>query len=222
MSYETEEEQLEALKRWWDENGRAVIVGVVLGVAVIGGWRGWGWYTEQQLDQASLIYEGIPAEVGEADRERIVEAATALRTDYRRTTYAALAALAAARAAVIEDDLEDAAAWLSWAADNARDQRLAHIATARLARVLGENGEYDRALALVTGDVSPAWVALYAEIEGDLRLAAGNPAGAEVAYRRALNAEVEPIDRELVRLKLNRARGQLGGSGDGGGGETES
>ena len=29
-SYRTEEEQVEALKRWWDENGRSTMTAVVL------------------------------------------------------------------------------------------------------------------------------------------------------------------------------------------------
>ena len=41
MEYETEEQQVEALKDWWAENGRAVIAGVVLGVVVIGGLGLW-------------------------------------------------------------------------------------------------------------------------------------------------------------------------------------
>jgi len=28
----TEEEQIEAFKRWWNENGRSVVVGIVLAV----------------------------------------------------------------------------------------------------------------------------------------------------------------------------------------------
>ena len=41
MEYETEEQQVEALKAWWAENGRAVIPGVVLGATAIGGWTLW-------------------------------------------------------------------------------------------------------------------------------------------------------------------------------------
>ena len=39
--HRTEEEQVEAIKTWWKANGTSVIVGVVLGVAVIFGVRYW-------------------------------------------------------------------------------------------------------------------------------------------------------------------------------------
>ena len=31
--FETEEQQVEAIKRWWKENGTAVIIGIVLAVS---------------------------------------------------------------------------------------------------------------------------------------------------------------------------------------------
>jgi predicted negative regulator of RcsB-dependent stress response len=37
--YDTEEEQVEALKRWWKENGQATLAGLVLGIIVILGWN---------------------------------------------------------------------------------------------------------------------------------------------------------------------------------------
>ena len=38
--YKTEEEQVEAIKKWWNENGKSIIVGIVVGITAIFGWRG--------------------------------------------------------------------------------------------------------------------------------------------------------------------------------------
>ena len=49
----SEEEQIEAVKRWWAANGMQTILAAVL---VVGGYFGWQyWEQEQQLqtDQAS-------------------------------------------------------------------------------------------------------------------------------------------------------------------------
>ena len=40
-AYLEEEEQIEAIRNWWKENGRSVIAGAVLGLAAIFGWQGW-------------------------------------------------------------------------------------------------------------------------------------------------------------------------------------
>ncbi len=37
----TEEEQVEALKDWWKENGRSLLLGVALALAIVFGWKGW-------------------------------------------------------------------------------------------------------------------------------------------------------------------------------------
>jgi predicted negative regulator of RcsB-dependent stress response len=37
----SEKEQLEEMRAWWSENGRFVMGGVVLGVAIIFGWNQW-------------------------------------------------------------------------------------------------------------------------------------------------------------------------------------
>ena len=39
---ETEEQQIDALKEWWKQNGSAAVIGVVLGVGSLVGWKGWG------------------------------------------------------------------------------------------------------------------------------------------------------------------------------------
>ena len=57
--YETDEEQLEALKKWWAENGKAVLVGVVLGLGAIFGWRGWISHEQGRSEAASALYEEV-------------------------------------------------------------------------------------------------------------------------------------------------------------------
>ena len=48
--YETEEQQVEALKDWWKQNGLAVIGGAVLGVSALIGWRGWNLASRKASD----------------------------------------------------------------------------------------------------------------------------------------------------------------------------
>ena len=39
--YETEEEQIEALKDWWRENGNSLLIGVAVALVAVFGFRGW-------------------------------------------------------------------------------------------------------------------------------------------------------------------------------------
>ena len=59
----TEEEQVEAMKKWWNENGKSLIITVVV---VLAGYFGWNSYQENQRVQgeaAASIYQVDPAEV---------------------------------------------------------------------------------------------------------------------------------------------------------------
>lgn len=202
-----EEEQLEALKRWWAENGRSVITGVAIAIGVVAGWQGWQWYSDTRDTQAAAVYEQV-LRAEPTDRTAIEAAADELRDGFSRTGYAALAALAAARAAVDAGDYDAAADWLRWAAEEARDGKLRHVARARLARVFGEQGDIEAGLALVTGDVPADWRGLYAEAEGDLHMRAGDPRAAVGAWERAREIGTGISDPQLLDMKINRARGE--------------
>ena len=57
--YKTEEEQVEAIKKWWSENGKSIIAGIIIGIAAIFGWRGYENHTAMQAKAASMLYEQL-------------------------------------------------------------------------------------------------------------------------------------------------------------------
>ena len=55
--FATEEQQVEAIKRFWKEHGTAIIVGAALGLGGLWGWRA---YSEAQIETkeaASVAYQ---------------------------------------------------------------------------------------------------------------------------------------------------------------------
>lgn len=214
VDYDTEEEQLEAIKRWWRENGVGVILGIVVGLGALAGWRGWTWYQYEQAVAASEIYGEVTTALGNDDRGAVTEGATTLREDYGGTVYGALGALAAARAAVDADDLEAAAEWLRWTVEQGSGADLPKLARVRLARVTAANGNTEQALGLLEGDPPTGYGGLYAEVRGDILAQQGEREAAIEAYRAALEADGPVVDRALVRRKLNYLGGdEPSGSG---------
>lgn len=69
-TYQTEEEQVQAIKDWWKANGRAVIAGLVIGIGAIAGYRYWTNYQTSQSQQASLIYAQVIASAASADSSK--------------------------------------------------------------------------------------------------------------------------------------------------------
>lgn len=49
-----EEETLETLKKWWEENGKQLVAAIVIVAAGFGGWN--FWEGQQLATQLSLIH----------------------------------------------------------------------------------------------------------------------------------------------------------------------
>ena len=202
MEYETEEQQVEALKAWWDENGRAVIAGVVLGAAAIGGWTFWQDRQERLAVAASDGWSETMTAVAAGDGARVASLADALADDHEGSLYAAYANLAAARVAVEAGELETAAERLGWVAEHAPQDDVRLIANVRLARIEGANGDPAGALARLPSSYPESFAGLVEEARGDLLVQSGDVEGARAAYELA-RASGNVADADALTMKLN-------------------
>jgi len=202
VEYETEEQQVEALKAWWNENGRAVITGVVLGGVVIGGWTLWQSRIESQAIAASDGFSQTIEAVNSSDTEVAAKLADELQDDQPDSLYSSYANLAAARADIENDDLSAAADRLEWVADNAPQSDVQLIAKVRLARVQGAMGDAAAGLSSLPSTFPEAFTGLVEEVRGDLLTIKGEPDAARTAYETAQESEYVP-NREGLTMKLN-------------------
>lgn len=190
-SYRTEEEQVEALRRWWNENGRSTIIGVVLALGVGFGWQGWQKSQAQAAANASSLYQQMltvlsETEPGDEDLGR--EIALRLKEEHRGTTYAQFAALHLARLSVNDSDLTAAEQELRWVLAMADAGSEVHqIAQLRLARVVAAQGDGESALTMIDG-AGTDFSASYAMARGDILMGLGRESEALVAYESALAA----------------------------------
>lgn len=202
MEYETEEQQVEALKAWWNENGRAVVTGVVLGGAVIGGWKFWEGRQESQAIAASDSYSRTLEAIDANDTDEAIKLANELKDDQPDTLYSAYSNMAAARAAIENGDLDDAASRLEWVANNAPQDDVVMIAKVRLARVQGAAGDASAGLASLPKKFPDAFIGLVEEARGDLMIQTGDEDGARAAYEAA-QASQFVANRDALIMKLN-------------------
>lgn len=214
--YHADQEQLDALRRWWKQYGAPVALAVTL---VVGGWFGWQQWQgarTRTAEAASLVYEEMMAGVTSASLQEMAPkrldamaaAAQKLKTDYGRTQYAALAGLMLARLAVARDDLDTAATELRATMRDSRDKELAQIAQLRLVRVLTAQEKYDEALSLADAKVPDAMVGAFAEARGDIRFLRGETDAARTDYQTALE-HLDARDgllKSLLEIKLNQVQ----------------
>jgi predicted negative regulator of RcsB-dependent stress response len=202
--HQTEEQQVEAIKQWWKDNGLSVVAGLVIGFAALFGWNYWNDYRDEQAAQASRIYQQLMTNLQAGNAAAVEQQANSLRSDFKRTPYAALAAFAQGRLAVEAGDLDAAAAHLQWTLANTRQDQLEHAARLRLARVMIAAGNSDAASAVLEKVEPGAYAAAYAEVEGDIARAKGELAAARQAYNRALAAAGDDTQQSnTLKLKLD-------------------
>ncbi len=183
--YETEEQRVEALRKWWAENGTSIILGALLGIGLLVGWRGWVYWKEKTAREASDHYARVVQALEAGDVETAEREAGALKVEYASTPYAAIGALALARLEAQNDALDKAAAELQWVLDNAGQETARQVARLRLARVRTAQDRPDDALALLD-DLPQAYGALAQEARGDALAKKGDVDGARAAYDQAL------------------------------------
>ena len=203
----TEEEQIEAMKKWWEENGKQTLVAVVL---VAGGWLGFNSYQDTQretAEAASVVYQEmltLSASEAEADKGQRAVLLDKLQSEFSSTVYSQFAALFKAKDAVEAGDLELAETELTSVVSSAKDEALQHTATVRLARVMVAAGKLDDALALLANDNVGAFEAEYQETSGDALLAKGDKDAARDAYSKAVVAAQRiGANNPVLQMKLD-------------------
>jgi predicted negative regulator of RcsB-dependent stress response len=200
----TDDEQLEAAKRWLAQNGLWLLGGVVLAAAVVFGWRFYESRSGERELRAAAAFDTMTAALDKNDRGGARQAATALVAAYAGTPYADQAELTLARLAV--DEGQDAAAIppLTHVMQDSKDGELRNIARLRLARVEIDQGKPDEALATLATTEKGAFAARFHEARGDALYAKKDFGGAAAEYREALGGtDPRSGDAQILQLKLS-------------------
>jgi predicted negative regulator of RcsB-dependent stress response len=199
--YQTEEQQVEAIKGFWKENGTAVIAGLVLGFA---GFIGFNYYKEAQLANevsTSDAYQNIIENVGK-DATAFTESGTKFIAENKESSYASLTALALAKEAATHQDWSGVAKHLTTAVDNATEPGIKAIASIRLARVQIQLEQYSEALTTLSATMPESFIAAVEETKGDAYLKQGKAELARNAYQVALDVEGQ-ANNSALQMKLN-------------------
>ncbi|ALU43041.1 YfgM family protein [Pseudoalteromonas rubra] len=194
--YSTEEQQAEAIKRFFRENGTSLIIGAVLG---LGGLYGWKAYNQHQIDTAEAGSEAYNQLVDSGD---VLTKSDDFLATNGESSYAVLAAFVAAKEAVEQGKLDVAQEKLSFAANTVKSPELKATAYLRLARVQAAREDYSAALATLGNPMPESFAAQVAEVKGDVLLAQGKKEAARDEYQKAVTAGGSD-NNPLLQIKLD-------------------
>ncbi len=199
-----EQEQLDALKAWWKDNGNWVLGVLLVAVTGVSGWRGWQYYQYQQASGAASLYQQVVEQVDSHDAKRVNDAAAAVMDKFSSTPYAARAALLAAQVNEQGKDVAHAKAQLQWVIDHASEDALKDVARLRLAAVLLDEKNYADALKQLEARHAESFDGLYADLRGDVLSAQGKADDARSAYKLAYEKiDAQSMYRNFIQMKID-------------------
>ncbi|MFW1678450.1 YfgM family protein [Pontibacter sp. JAM-7] len=190
----TEEEQVQALKQWWKENGKSLLLAIAVSLALVAGWQGWQKQRAATAEGASITYQNMMDAVAGAlgpqqDEAKLATAqhlANQLVTEFDGTAYSYFAGLVLARLAVDQGELDQAAERLDWVIAQTPAEPVRIQAVIGKARILVAQDQADEALTLLSSQTTELFAAERHELLGDIHLQLGDKPAALAAYESAL------------------------------------
>jgi predicted negative regulator of RcsB-dependent stress response len=198
-----EQEQLDAVKRFWKSYGN-LVVGVLIAVlASISAWNGWNWWQRDQAIKAGSMFDELERSGREGDHARAGRRVGDLKDRYGRTVFAEQAGLLNARIQLDGGQTDAAKAALEWVSTSATQSEYQTIARLRLAGMLLDAKQYDEALKQLDGAKAVGFEGLVDDRRGDVLVAQGKPEEAKASYDKAWRAMEPDLEyRRLVEAKL--------------------
>ena len=194
---DSEEEQVDKLKKWWDSNGKQIIAGAVLGLA---GIFGWNYYVDYQDSQALnaralyLSYASDSANVGAYDK---------LIKEHSSSSYADQATLLMAKYLFEAENYSLALDALKPLMSR-ENSVIASTAALRSASLYLELGQHQEALSVLNMDNANEFSGLFYNLAGDVYLDLGNNEEARNSYALAIeNITDNSSLSQLIQIKLD-------------------
>jgi predicted negative regulator of RcsB-dependent stress response len=204
-TYETDNEQMEMLKKWWRDYGKWLVIAVIIGLAAGLGWRYWQQQQIRVRQQASLLYQQLIVADSQKNRDTVMQMATELTQRYPHTEYAALGNLVAAKSAMNANNLAVAQQKLQWTREHSQVEAVRQIARLRESRVLLAQNKPAEAQKLLSVVEDKSFQPAIDEVQGDIYLALGDSTKAHQSYQSAQTG-LSALGGEDVLLSLKLAQ----------------
>lgn len=206
-----EHEQSERVRSWMRENGVSVLMGVVLALAGIFGWRQWQDYQSNQALLANEYYAAVQREVDAGNIDAAAQQFATLREAVGEHGYVALAGLLIAGEHGARGELDEAVAIYEELRQGTGWDALQPVLRIRHAQLEVARGQAESALALLEGNGAPGFEGLWLELRGDALHDLGRHAEAADAYASAVERyQGEGNNFRMAQIKLEHSRSLAG------------
>lgn len=202
MAYSFEEEQeINELKAWWQENYKSIIVIFVFTFSGVFGWRYWQEHQVAKSKEISAQYDQLIYNRSQDQNTQNVPLEQFVK-DNGKTSYAVFALLDGAKVAVDGQNFTQAEQLLQQAIAQSTDEILTSIGAIRLATIQYQLQKFDDALVSLNQVKGQSWNSHKLLLTGDIQLAKGDKMAAKASFEQALHS-TNPLQQSLVQVRLN-------------------
>lgn len=202
--YMTEEEQLEAIKKWWHRYNTPILIVLSVFMLAVAGFRYYHWHQDQVFTNASSTYERMMVAFSNQDNPAVKSYAHHLIQQYQGTVYADVAKLLLAKRKIATHNVQQAQQYLVDVIKKSKVQVLRQIARTRLARLQLADKQYENALSTLSVSDDQAFAAIVAELQGDIYALKGERPKALEAYQKAMAlTQANALPNLFLEMKTN-------------------
>ena len=200
--YETEEQQVDAIKGWWKENGNTLIIAAVIGFAGLWGWRYYNSSLVTAQEDASQGYSDLVVKFEAQGVDAVRDDMKQFVKENESNSYGVLASLLLAKEAVKQKDLTLASSLLAELQSTNGYAPLNPVINLRLAHVQLQLGEFDEALKTAELVKEKAFAVKMNQLKGLVYLQQGDNVKAYNAFKLAVKKSTGRVD-PLLQMQLD-------------------
>jgi predicted negative regulator of RcsB-dependent stress response len=198
-----EQEQLDALKAFWNKYGNLVTWLLVLALSAYAGWNAWQYWQSEQGLKAGAMYEELDRAAQQGDVDKVGRIFADLKAQFPSTMFAQHGGMLAAKVQFDKGQADAARASLAWVAEQSKEDEIKTMARLRLAALQAEAKQFDEALKTLDAAKAPGFEALVTDRRADVLMIQGKKDEARVAYQAAYKLMDPKADyRRLLEAKL--------------------
>lgn len=201
--YATEEQQLEAIKKWFSKYGNTILWSITLILAVIAGARYWMHHQTVLQNEASEYYAAMMKAVEQKDEATVKNKAQTLLTQFPKSSYATFAAFTLAAEEIKQNNLAGAQQNLEWVTQHSKQDYFKTLARIRLMKLWIAENKLEEALGLYEDKKGSGFATIMEELKGDILVKQKKWQLARESYEKAMAmAPEEGMYGPLLKMKL--------------------
>ena len=203
--YVSEKEQIESIRKFWNEHGKYILIAIVIGLAIGFGWRYFHTFEKRRAENAAMVYQSIVEASSQGNMVTAEGGTKMLMEHFSDSPYTTLAVLLSAKDAVAKNDLSSALASFEWVVKHSHQKRFQEMARINSARILLSENNTTAAMNELKKINDQSFDSLVNWVKGDIEVQEHHASKARAYYTKAKNelAEYPPavdfLDKKIAQ-----------------------